>query len=52
MAKKSISTKKLAHLIDEKIKYYNNLAETKNGFEMACKGGVEAMKDLKKELGL
>lgn len=52
MAKKTISTKKLARLIDEKIQQYKNLAQTKNGFEMACEGGVEAMKDLKKELGI
>ena len=50
MAGKIISKKKLLAVIEEKIAYYNKLAETKNGFEMACKGGVESLKDLKKEI--
>lgn len=50
MATKSISKKKLLAIIEEKIAYYNELAQTKNGFEMACQGGAQAMKDLKKEI--
>lgn len=40
----------ILEIIDDKIDYYNRLSETKNGFEMACKGGAEALREIKKEI--
>lgn len=49
MARKKAKDKVL-EIIQEKIQYYEKLSETKNGFEMACKGAVTALKELAKEV--
>ena len=40
--------KELKEFIEEKIEYYDNLSYTRNGFEMACKGGRDALKEVLK----
>tara|TARA_Y100000361_G_scaffold145727_1_gene155308 strand:- start:10105 stop:10359 length:255 start_codon:yes stop_codon:yes gene_type:complete len=40
--------KELKAFIEEKIEYYDNLSYTRNGFEMACKGGRDALKEVLK----
>ena len=37
-------------LIQEKIRKLESLSQTKNGFEMACKGGVAALRELLDEI--
>ena len=31
--------------LKERIEYYDRLSETRNGFELACKGGKKALED-------
>ena len=40
--------KELKEFIEQKIEYYDNLSYTRNGFEMACKGGRDALKEVLK----
>lgn len=49
MARKKAKDK-ILEIIQEKMEYYKKLSETQNGFEMACKGGVQACKDIIKEI--
>jgi hypothetical protein len=37
-------------LIQEKIRKLEGLADTRNGFEMACKGGAAALRELLHEI--
>ena len=40
--------KELKEFIEEKIEYYDTLSYTRNGFEMAWKGGRDALKEVLK----
>jgi len=45
-----MSKEEIIKIIENKIKYLEELSLTKNGFEMACKGGVTALKEILKEI--
>ena len=45
-----MSVEEIVEIIEEKIERLEILSHTKNGFEMACKGGVAALKEVLKEI--
>ena len=45
-----MSEEKILIIIQEKIRKLESLSQTKNGFEMACKGGVAALRELLDEI--
>jgi hypothetical protein len=47
---KEMKKEEILILIQEKIRKLEDLSDTRNGFEMACKGGVAALRELLDEI--